>query len=328
MNHQSSKAAVGFVGLGVMGAPMSLNLLHAGYPLIVHDRRAEVAQPLLAGGAHWAPSPRELALQVDVIVSCLPSVEAIESVALGDDGLLPALRPGHVHFETSTGSIDLARRLQGLYAPRGAQFLDAPVSGGARGAQEARLAIWVGGDRSSFDRHLDILQTMGSHVLHVGELGAGLVTKLVNNCASQSLQAAVTECFMLGVKAGADPLALWEAMRQSVVGRRRSYDMMISEFLPGVYDPPKAALRIVHKDVHLATALAQEVGVPMPMAQIAQADLDLAMARGWGERDRRSVMLLPQERAGVQVKADRAAIQAVLARDPVASTDVENWPGI
>jgi 3-hydroxyisobutyrate dehydrogenase len=167
---------------------------------------------------------------------------------------------------------------------------------------------------------------MGSHVLHLGALGAGLVTKLVSNCASQSLQAAITECFVLGVKAGADPLGLWEAMRQSVVGRRRSYDMMIGEFLPGHYDPPKAALRIVHKDVQLATALARDVGVPMPMAEIALADLDRAMARGWAERDRRSVMLLPQERAGVQLAVDVAAIQQVLQRDPVAPTDIEHGP--
>jgi len=328
MKHTSTPVTVGFIGLGVMGAPMAMNLLKAGYPLFVHDRRADSAEALLAAGAHWATSPREIASQADVIVSCLPSVEAIEAVALGEDGLMSALRPGHVHFETSTGSIDLVRQLHSLYAPRGAQVLDAPVSGGARGAQLARLAIWVGGDRASFDRHLDILQTMGSHVLHVGDIGAGLVTKLVNNCASQSLQAAITECFVLGVKAGADPLGLWEAMRQSVVGRRRSYDMMIGEFLPGEYDPPKAALRIVHKDVQLATELAQQVGVPMPMAQIAQADLDRAMARGWAERDRRSVMLLPQERAAVQIRVDRDAIQAVLARDPVAATDVENGPAI
>jgi len=214
--------------------------------------------------------------------------------------------------------------VQALYTAQGAQLLDAPISGGARGAQEAQLAIWVGGDRASFDRHLDVLHAMGSHVLHVGSLGSGLVTKLVNNCASQSLQAAITECFVLGVKAGADPLGLWEAMRQGVVGRRRTYDLMIGEFLPGEYDPPKAALRIVHKDVQLATELAHEVGVPMPMAQIALADLDRAMARGWAERDRRCVMLLPQERAGVALRVDRDAIQAVLERDPVAPTDVEH----
>jgi 3-hydroxyisobutyrate dehydrogenase len=317
---------VGFIGLGVMGAGMAMNLIQAGFTVVVHDTRKDAAADHLAAGAAWAASPCEVAQRSDAIVSCLPSVSAIETVALGADGLIHALRAGQAYFETSTGSPTLIRRIHEAFAARGAQALDAPISGGARGARMGRLAIWVGGDKATFDRHLPVLRAMGSDVVHVGGIGAGLVTKLVNNCASQSIQAAIAESFVLGVKAGADPLGLWEAIRQSVVGRRRTFDGLIKEFLPGTYEPPTTALRIVDKDVQLAADLAREMGVPMPIADIARADIEQAMQRGWADHDRRSVMLLPQQRVGVKVAVPAQAIQEVLQRDPVAPTDVENGP--
>ena len=147
------------------------------------------------------------------------------------------------------------------------------------------------------------------------------MTKLVHNCASQSMQAALAEVFVMGVKAGAEPVALWKAIRQGATGRRRSFDGLVDEFLPGSYDTPSAALRIVHKDTMAATALARDFGVPMRFANLALADLVEAMNRGWAERDARSVMLLPQERAGVQIQGDPAEIKAVLDADPPAPTD-------
>jgi 3-hydroxyisobutyrate dehydrogenase len=324
MNETSTR--VGFIGLGVMGAGMAANLVKAGFTVIVHDARQAAAADHLAAGAAWADSPRELAQRCDVILSCLPSLRAIEAVALGPDGLIHGLRAGQAYFETSTGSPALIKRIHDAFAARGAQVLDAPISGGARGARLGRLAIWVGGDKAAFDRHLPVLRAMGTQIVHVGAIGAGLVTKLVNNCASQSIQAAITECFVLGVKAGADPLGLWEAIRQSVVGRRRTFDGLIKEFLPGRYEPPTTALRIIDKDVQLAAELAREFGVPMPISDIARADIASAMQRGWADRDRRTVMLLPQERVGVRIAVPPAAVRAVLERDPVAPTDVENGP--
>ena len=268
-----------------------------------------------------ADSPTVMAATCDVIFSCLPDLHAIESVALGPDGILSRARPGAALFEMSTNSAALVRQLHDAFRAKGAHMLDAPISGGAGGAIAGRLAMWVGGDRSVFDRCKLALDAMADRVVHVGPSGAGLVTKLVHNCSSQAMQAALAEVFVMGVKAGADPVALWEAIRQGSVGRRRAYDCLIDEFLPGTYDSPSAALRIVHKDMMVATGLARDLGVPMRFANLALADIVEAMNRGWSERDARCVMLLPQERAGVHIHADPERIQAVLDKDPPAPTD-------
>ena len=181
----------------------------------------------------------------------------------------------------------------------------------------------MGGDQGAFSNYLDVLRCFGDQPVYLGKSGAGIVAKLVNNCISQATQAAISEIFVLGVKAGAEPLALWKAIRQGAVGRRRTYDGLIDEYLPAKYDPPHAALRIVHKDMMIATELGRELGVPMRISQLALADIQEAMLRGWSERDCRSVMLLPQERAGVQIKVYSSDIENVLREDPPAPSDTK-----
>jgi 3-hydroxyisobutyrate dehydrogenase-like beta-hydroxyacid dehydrogenase len=206
--------------------------------------------------------------------------------------------------------------------------LDAPVSGGALGAIRGQMGIWVGGEKAVYDRYEHVLRVMGDMPTHVGPLGSGLVTKLVHNCASQATQAAIAEVFTLGVKAGADPLSLWSAIRQGSIGRRRTFDGLVDEFLPAAYDPPHAALRIIEKDLTLATQLGRELSVPMRISNLALADVQEAMNRGWAERDCRSVMLLPQERAGVSIKVDRERIEEILRKDPAAPTDTKRGKGV
>jgi len=312
---------LGFIGLGIMGNAMVGNLLKAGWPLSVHDINPAAAAPHLAAGASWAASPAAMAAECDVIFSCLPNLHAIEEVALGQDGILAAVRPGTALFEMSTNSPALVRRLYDTFREKDAHMLDAPISGGAAGARSGRLAMWVGGDKASFEQCRPALEAMADRVTHVGPSGAGLVTKIVHNCSSQAMQAALAEVFVLGVKAGADPVSLWEAIRQGSIGRRRSYDGLVDEFLPGQYDQPSAALRIVHKDMMVATELGRELDVPLRFASLALADIMEAMNRGWAERDARCVMLLPQERAGVRIAEDKARIDAVLERDPPAPSD-------
>ena len=322
MNDQT-RPTVGYIGLGMMGAPMASNLLKAGYKLVVNDKRREAAAAHIQAGAIWADTPRALAEQCEVIFTCLPTVPAIDAVALGTNGILAGIRPGHAYFEMSTNSHEMVKRLHAAFAERGAHMLDAPISGGAQGAERGRLAIWVGGDKAVYQRYEPVLRAIGDRPVHVGAAGAGLVTKLVANCTSQVTQAAIAEIFVLGVKAGADPLSLWEAVRQGVLGRRRTFDGLIGEFMPGKYDTPTAALSIIDKDMTLATELGRQLGVPMRMSNLALADIQEAMNRGWAERDCRSVMLLPQERAGVKIAASPASIQEVLRRDPPAPSDAK-----
>lgn len=323
----SRKTRIGYIGLGIMGGPMVLNLQKAGYEIVVNDVRREAAERQLAQGAVWADTPTEVAAITDVVFTCLPNLKAVADVALGRNGLIEGIRPGGAFFEMSTNSLELIRKLQAAFAEKGAHALDAPVSGGALGAIRGQMGIWVGGDRASYDRFEPVLRAMGDRPVHVGEIGAGLVTKLVHNCASQATQAAIAEVFTLGVKAGADPLSLWVAIRQGSIGRRRTFDGLVDEFLPAAYDPPHAALRVIEKDLQLATQLGRDLRVPMRFANLALADVYEAMNRGWAERDCRSVMLLPQERVGVSIKVDRERIEEVLRNDPPAPADTKRGSG-
>lgn len=319
-----NKPRVGFIGIGIMGASMASNVQKAGFPLVVHDKRQSACDAHLAAGAEWADTPKALANRADVVFTCLPGPTEIEAVALGTDGLIDGMRRDQACFELSTNTPELVRRLNKAFAERGLHMLDAPISGGAKGAKRGRLAIWVGGEKRIFDAFEPVLRAIGDHPTHVGPSGAGIVTKLVHNCASQSMQAALAEVFVLGVKAGADPLPLWEAIRQGSIGRRRTFDGLVDEFLPGDYDNPSATLRTVYKDMQISTGLARELGVPLRFANMALAELTEAMNQGWADRDARVSMLLPQRRVGVNIKVDRDALMQVYERDPPAKTDAKH----
>lgn len=319
-----TKPVVGFIGLGIMGSVMSRHLLTAGYELVVHDVRQEAGVDLMKDGAVWAATPRALAERCSVVLSCLPGVAEIEAVAIGPEGVLAGLKPGGALFEMSTNSPESVARLHAAFAERGAHMLDAPISGGPTGARRRQLAIWVGGDAVAFERFKPVLTTMGDHVTRVGGSGAGLVTKLVHNCAAEAMQAALAEAFSMGVKAGAEPLALWQAIRQGAVGRRRTFDGLIDQYLPGEYDRPQAAQRSTFKDVSIAVALGRSLPVPMPFAERTLADITESIDRGWAERDCRAVMLLAQERAGVSIAVEPRLIAAVLRQDPAAPTDTRH----
>jgi len=307
---------VGFIGLGTMGAHMASNLQARGYELVVNDIRREAAGPHLGAGATWADTPRRLAEAVEVVFTSLPGPAEVEAVALGDDGLLAGLSAGKTYFDLSTNSPTLVRRLHAVFARRSIHVLDAPVSGGPRGARTRKLALWVGGDAKVFQRYKPVLDALGDRAIHVGPIGAGSVAKLVHNCAGYAIQCALAEVFTLGVKAGVEPLALWQAVRQGALGRRRTFDGLIDQFLPGTFEPAAFALRLAHKDVTLATALGREHAVPMRIAHLALDELTEALSRGWGDRDSRVAMLLQEERAGVEIRVEEARLREALAADP------------
>jgi 3-hydroxyisobutyrate dehydrogenase len=303
---------VGFIGLGTMGASMASNLQKGGHELVVNDVRREAAAPHLKAGAVWADTPCQVAEAAHVVFTSLPGPVEVEAVAIGADGLIQGMRPGGALFDLSTNSPTLVRRLEALFKDKGFHVLDAPVSGGPKGAKSGKLALWVGGDRQVYDRYKPVLDAIGDQPYYVGPIGAGSVAKLVHNCAGYAMQTAFAEVFTMGVKAGVDPLTLWKAVRQGAGGRRRTFDGLADQFLPGTFDPPAFALKLAHKDVSLATALAREVGVPMRLANLTLEELTEALNRGWAQRDSRVAMLLQEERAGVQIAVPADKLREVL----------------
>ena len=312
---------IGFIGLGMMGSGMAANLQKAGHDLVVHDLRRAAAEPYLAKGAVWADSPRAVAEQSEVVFTSLPGPPEVEAVALGGQGLLSGMSEGKAYFDLSTNSPNTVRKINAAFAERNVYMLDSPVSGGPRGARTGRLALWVGGDEQIFNRHKSVLDAIGDKARYVGPIGAGSVAKLVHNGAGYCIQTALAEMFSVGVKAGVEPLALWEAVRDGASGRRRTFDGLIDQFLPGKYEPAAFALRLAHKDMSLATQLGRDFGVPMRIANLALAELSEALNRGWGHLDSRSPMRLQLERAGVEVAVEQSRIDEALSRDPPAPGD-------
>ena len=290
---------IGFIGLGAMGRPMAANLERAGHELQRYDVRP---------GEGQKGSVAEAAQGCEVLFTSLPGPAEVEGVAAV---LKSALDQNTAWFDLSTNSPAVVRRLHADFARKKIHFLDAPVSGGPKGAQSGKLAIWVGGDEAVFRRFESVLRAMGDQPYYVGPIGAGTVAKLAHNAASFTVQAALAEVFTLGVKAGVEPLALFRALRQGATGRKRTFDRLADHFLPGVYDPPAFTVRLAHKDMKLALELAAEQQVPMRVGKVALDELDEAMRRGWAERDCRVAMTLQEERAGVSVRVPRERLESL-----------------
>lgn len=307
---------IGFIGLGMMGSGMAANLQKAGHDLVVHDLTRQAASKHLNDGASWAESPRVLAQQCDLVFTSLPTPADVQRVGTGPDGLAEGFRRGAAWFDLSTNAVDVVRSLHATFAEQGVDFLDAPISGGPRGANSGKLAIWVGGDQAVFDKYQAVLGAMGDQAKYIGPIGAGSIAKLVHNASSAAVNVVLAEVFTMGIKAGVEPLALFRAVRQGASGRNRMFDRLADHFLTGSYDPADFALRLLHKDVSLACQLAREVQVPMRLTNLALQELTEALNRGWGARDSRVGALLQQERAGIDpIAVPPDQIKAVLAND-------------
>jgi 3-hydroxyisobutyrate dehydrogenase len=304
---------VGFIGLGRMGQGMARNLVKGGISLVVFDTNPEPVKDLVEAGAQKAASIAELASQVEVVFTSLPGPVHVEDVVLGPQGILANMAPGLVLFELSTSSLALNRRLNQAFKEKGGAMLDAPVSGGPAGAASGDLALWVGGDREVYDRHLDLLRKIGDKPRRVGQIGAGTVAKLAHNMAGYMILETMAEVFSVGVKAGVDPLELWEALRLGMVGKQSPLFGLVNQFLPGKYETPAFALKLAHKDVTLATGLGKELGVPMRLANMTLEEMTEALARGWGEQDSRAYLKLQLERAGVQIAVDPERLQKAVS---------------
>jgi 3-hydroxyisobutyrate dehydrogenase len=305
---------LGFIGLGAMGSGIAQNLRKAGYDLTVFDLRKESAQPLIDAGATWADTVADLARASDVVFTSLPGPKEMQELGLGQGGLLDSMRSGTAWFDFTTNSPPVVREVAKRFAEKNIAVLDAPVSGKPSGARSGKLAVYIGGDKQVFERHKEILDSVGDKVLHVGPVGAGNTAKLVHNLVSLVTRLAIAEGMTLGVKAGMEPLDLWHAVRQGVIGRARTFDIIADQYLQAKYEPPSFALRLAYKDFTLALDLAKQLGVPMKQAETAYQDYTAALERGWGDLDSRSPMQLQNERAGVEIKESADDVQKTLAR--------------
>lgn len=297
---------VGFIGLGNMGAPMAGRLLDAGNALVVHDVREAAAASLLARGARWAASPAEVGAAAQTVITILPTSREVRQVLLGPKGLLDALRPGSLILEMTSADPSATRELAGEVAARGSSLIDAPVSGGVRGATEGTLAIMVGGDPGLLERARPLLACMGKNIFHAGPVGAGHAIKLVNNMCSGGILALTIEAVAVAARSGVDPARAVEIIQASS-GRSNASDYKFPRFiLSGGFDAG-FAIRLMMKDLDGYGRLAQEAGVPSPVARAAAEIYRLAMARGMAEQDHTAIAKLIEEWAGVALRSQGGA---------------------
>jgi 3-hydroxyisobutyrate dehydrogenase len=300
---------IGFVGLGLMGHHMVANLQKAGHELVVFDIRREAGEEALSRGARWAETPADAARQSEIVMTSLPGPREVEQVALGDNGVLAGSRPGSLYVDLSTSSPTLIRRIYAVMREQGVRVADAPVSGGVVGAEDATLQIMVGCDPDVFELITPALGAIGDKITYIGEVGAGEVAKLVHNQIALVVQQVVAEALTLGTKAGIQPERLLEAIRGGAYGRSGGGvgPGLERTTLQGDWDRPRFALALARKDLGLATDLASEVGVPMPLAAAAEQALIECLNRGWGGKDMTAIFALQEDRAKVQVRVKAPA---------------------
>ena len=303
-----TREPLGFIGLGLMGLPIATNLLRAGHPLVVHDVRESAGDPLVADGARWAATPREVAETATIVLTSLPGPEEVEQVALGPDGILAGLRPGGVYIDLSTDSPTLIRELERRFRERGCDVIDAPVGGRSPLAWERELQVMVGGDPEVVERCRPIIEVFGKRVTYCGPTGSGMVCKLMHNCINAVFRQATAECFTTGVKAGVSAEVLWEVVRNGIpAGGSEINRTMRETWLAGDFDRGTGYLEMHQKDTRLAVDLADEVGVPVPLARHTLARLDEAMDRGWGRLEGTVSLRIQEELAGVEVRIPGSA---------------------
>ena len=284
-------ATVGFVGLGRMGRPMALNLLRAGFDVLVLSRSRPPVEALVEAGAEEAASLVGVAERADIVCTCLPDVPTSEAVYLGADGLAANARAGQVLVEHSTIAPSLAVRVGEAAAERGAGYLDAPVSGGVERAESGTLTIMAGGDERHFDAARPVLEAMGASLNLVGPVGQGSVVKLTNQLLVGIHTMAACEAFLFGTSAGADGRQLLDVLSTSWGASNmltRNGPMMLS----GGYGS-LAPVRLLAKDLGLVEDAAADLGVPLPLVQRTRALFEEGMARGLAERDISSLVTLP-----------------------------------
>ncbi len=287
-----------FIGLGTMGGPMALNLLKAGHDLKVHNRNRQKEEPLAEQGAQRAATPAEAASGAEVIITCLSDTPDVESIILGAQGVIDGAGPGAIVVDMSTISPAATRRIAGALSEKGVKMLDAPISGGSEGAQKGPLAIMVGGEAEDMERVLPVFKAMGTSITHVGPIGAGQVTKAINQVILAGYYYGAAEGITLGLKAGLDMEKVIEAISggacNSWVLTYRSANMIKNEY------PLGFRVTLHHKDLRIALESARELGVTLPIAGFVEQIENGLISKGYGDEDISAVARSVRELSGLE----------------------------
>jgi len=291
---------IGFIGLGIMGKPMSKNLLKAGYKLVVYDINKQAVKELVEAGAEEGFSPRDVAERTEIVITMLPNSPHVKQVILGENGVLEGAREGQIIIDMSSIAPLVSKEIAAKAKEKGVEMLDAPVSGGEPKAIDGTLSIMVGGPQEVFDKVKDILLCMGSSAVLVGDIGSGNITKLVNQMIVALNIAAMSEALVLATKAGVDPEKVYQAIRGGLAGSTvldaKAPMVMQRNFKPGF----RIELHI--KDLMNALDTAHEVGVPTLLTSQVMEIMQVLKAEGKEKQDHCGIVQFYEKLAGVEVK--------------------------
>jgi len=290
---------VGFIGLGIMGRGMARNILKAGFPLRVWNRTASRMDELAAEGAGPASSPGDLAFHSDIIITCVSDTADVEQVLLGEGGVIHGARPGSLVIDMSTISPRATQRIAAHLAERHIHMLDAPVSGGSEGAARGTLSIMVGGDVTQFERALPVFQAMGKTITHLGPVGAGQTTKLVNQILVVGHALAMSEALLFAQAGGVDLRKALEAVSGGAAGSwmlsNRGPQILVRDWRPGF------TIDLQQKDLRLVLQEADRLGVPLPGTALIHQLYRTLQARGLGHEGNHALIKALENLAGIEV---------------------------
>lgn len=291
---------IGFIGLGIMGKPMSKNLLMAGYEVVVCDIVKAAVEELVAAGATAAATPKEVAQQVEIIITMLPNSPHVKQVILGENGVIEGAKEGAIVADMSSIAPLASREVEKELAKKGINMLDAPVSGGEPKAIDGTLSVMVGGKQEVFDKCYDVLKAMAGSVVRTGEIGAGNVTKLANQIIVALNIAAVSEALILATKAGVEPEAVYQAIRGGLAGSTvldaKAPLMMDRKFDPGF------RINLHIKDLDNALSTSHEIGVPLPLTAAVMEMMQALKVDDKGNCDHSSLVRHYEKMAKIEVK--------------------------
>ncbi|MBD3288288.1 2-hydroxy-3-oxopropionate reductase [candidate division KSB1 bacterium] len=291
---------IGFIGLGIMGNPMSKNLINAGYSLTVYDINKESVSDVVKAGATAAKTCKEVAEQSEVVITMVPDSPEVEEVVYGEQGVLEGVKSGMLFIDMSTIAPATSQKVYQSLQEKGVEALDAPVSGGQVGAEAGTLSIMVGGSDAAFKRALPILEVMGKNIVHIGDAGAGQVTKACNQVVVGMTIQAVAEALTLAKKSGVNV----EKVREALLGgfaQSRILDLHGQRVIDRNFEPG-FKVKLHRKDMNIALQTGRDLSVPLHGSAIVAAQMDALLAQGDGELDHSALVLLLEQMANVAEK--------------------------